>query len=525
MIKKVSLIIICLIMIVGIIACNEEENNKQPSSTNIVSAITPAPAPTYVPVKGGTVTFSVANYNTLNPLITNNEDIKNYMNLVYDSMVNVNFEQMVVPELCESWKMGDKADKWYFTVRSGVKWHDGSDLTSRDIKATIDWIINNGGLYSVNVKDIWSCNILEDGRIELLLKRPDMLLPNKLLFPIIKKNDLRNNNFIVNGTSMYKLVEDSSNKLVFEENTNYWNEVKPYISKIEINKYESEAEKCKSTSDIITLSADNVYRYGIKLDYKTIKYPSRSFSFIAINNRNEHLQSLNVRRAIALCLDKENIINVALSGHGIATDWPVFPGSVYWREGSANQQKNIQQAIKLLQEDGYIKSDGSWIKNGKVLNLKCIVVQSDPELSLAVQTISKQLGEGGIALNVEYVSPEKLQNDTATGIYEMALFRINISSWPSMESTVMSNKPMNIFGFYDPEIDKLFNSFNEEANIAKQADILRRIKLKLNDSLPYIGLYLRKDALVISNKIIGPELTGISSWDPFESFSKWYVVN
>lgn len=527
MFKKVSLIIICIIMIMGVVACEEDVVNNEPSFTNIINAVTPSPDQknTTTPTKGGTVSLSVAAYNTLNPLITNNEDIKNYMNLVFDSMVNVNFEQTVEPELCESWQMGETAAKWYFTIRAGVKWHDGADFTNRDIKATIDWIISNGGLYSANVSGISSCNILDDGRIELLLKATDMLLPNKLLFPILKENHLASGNFNAIGTSMYKLESDAADKIVLVENTNYWNSVKPYISKVEINKYGTESEKYKSTSDIMMLSAENVYKYSVKPGYKSIKFPSRMFGFLAINNKSEQLQSANVRKAIALCLDKDSIINIALSGHGIATDWPIFPGSVYWREGSTDQSRNLERAGELLKADGYTKAEGAWYKDGKILSINCMMASSNNEISLALQTISTQLSECGIPLTIVYVTTDKLQNATTNGQYDMAILSINISSWPNLESTVMTYQPMNIFGFSNLEIDKLFNSFNEEKDLSKQAEILKKIKLDLNDSVPFIGLYLRKDALVISKKIEGPELTGISSWDPFESFAKWYVAN
>jgi len=514
------------VLILGVVACDEEVTNNEPSFTDIINDVTSTPDQKNVttPTKGGTVSLSVAVYNTLNPLITNNEDIKNYMNLVFDSMVKVNFEQTVVPELCESWQMGETAAKWYFTIRAGVKWHDGTDFTNNDIKATIDWVMKNGGLYLVNVSGISSCNILEDGRIELLLKAPDMLLPNKLLFPILKENLLTSGSFNAIGTGLYKIESDAADKIVLVENTNYWSVDKPYISKVEINKYTTESDKYKSTSDIIMLSAENVYKYSVKPEYKSIKFPSRSFGFLAINNRSEQLQSANVRKAIAFCLDKENIINMALSGHGIATDWPIFPGSVYWREGSTDQTRNLAKARELLLADGYTQSEGTWSKNGKILSINCIMAPSDNEIALALQTVQTQLGECGIPLTIESLTADKLRNSTTSGQYDMAILRINISSWPNLETTVMTNQTMNIFGFSNAEIDQFFNSFNEEPVLTKQSEILKKIKLRLNESVPFIGLYLRKDALVISNKIEGPEITGISSWDPFESFAKWYVV-
>ena len=77
---------------------------------------------------------------TLHPLTVMNRDLISVLDLVYESLVELNDDQEPVPSLAESWEVQGGGKTWIFHIRDGVYFHDGRKLTAYDVKATMDVI-------------------------------------------------------------------------------------------------------------------------------------------------------------------------------------------------------------------------------------------------------------------------------------------------------------------------------------------------------------------------------------------------
>ncbi|MDR0288434.1 MAG: ABC transporter substrate-binding protein [Clostridiales bacterium] len=472
--------------------------------------------PESTPVEGGTLKCAVAVYNTLNPLSTNSEDIKYYMSLVFEPMLNLDIEQKLVPCLCESWECSEDGLKWTFHMRSGINWQDGQPLSCGDFKSTVDWIKNNGGIYKTNVQNIVSCNVLSDSEFEINLKVRDGFLPNKMIFPI-----LRNGQELTTGTGMYSLESDSESSIVLSKNLNWWGTEKPHIDRIEISKMSNEDEKCAASSDLTFLFDNYVQKYSFKDGCKLYTNQGRIFTMMAVNNAN--IPDANLRIALCYIIDKVNVLNSSVSGRGLSTDWPVYPGTVYWRDGSVYYLKNTKLAEDHMNAAGYTKNADGWYKDGVGPLIFTLTCPNTVELAACADSIKKQFENFGIGLNVAVESSlQSADSKYRSGQYTLGLMQLNLSTWPDIQDIVTSGGSLNFFKYSDQTVDSLLADI-DSLDTASQCDRMSQVQTKLNEDEPFIGLYIRGDAISVSSSLVGPGNTGVTVWNPFWAFSRWYI--
>lgn len=227
----------------------------------------------------------------------------------------------------------DNGATWTIKLREDVKWHNGNIFGAVDCIYTINYIKQNGGLYEANIANIESCTLQDEHTFSIKLIKPDLYFLSKLTFPIIPSfiTDVRSAPM---GTSMFKYKATEGNKVILESNDSYWGE-KPYIETIEILQYDNERLKYEAENDILILNGEYVSRYLNKNGYVSKRYIGRGFSCLVPNlSNNSVLKDVNIRKAILYSIDKNNIINSAVSGYGSVASWPIIPGSKYYQDGN-----------------------------------------------------------------------------------------------------------------------------------------------------------------------------------------------
>lgn len=190
--------------------------------------------------------LGIAELDTLNPILTNNRNVKEISKLIFDSLVTVknNYEL----EFVLATSIAKENDFTYIIyLRKGVKWQDGTNFSAQDVKFTIDTIKNNECSYSFNLAAIDGLEIIDDNTIKITLSEKVEFFEYYLTMPILSIN-YYNNEDVVNteknniplGTGMFKFSSFENGLLKLVSNDNYWNlEKKPLLEQIDINIYDS----------------------------------------------------------------------------------------------------------------------------------------------------------------------------------------------------------------------------------------------------------------------------------------------
>jgi len=157
---------------------------------------------------------------------------------VFDRLILQDAKQNLQPGLAVSWNNVDDLT-WEFKLRSGVKWHDGSDFTADDVAFTLERapnVPNSPSSFARSIKQITSVEIVDALTIRMKTAKPFPLMPTYMsTFGIISKKTGTgattadyNSGKAMNGTGPYTFVEFiPGDRIVYKRNENYWGDKPP----------------------------------------------------------------------------------------------------------------------------------------------------------------------------------------------------------------------------------------------------------------------------------------------------------
>jgi peptide/nickel transport system substrate-binding protein len=225
-----------------------------------------------------------------------------------------------------------------------------------------------------------------------------------------------------------------------------------------------------------------------------------SFEHLTFNLAHPILKDLVVRRAIALAIDRQQLLERTVGQ--FSGDARVL-GNRIWLTGQPAYEDHsggygrgdIAAASRLLQQAGWVKgADGVWAKGGRELRLRFSTIAQDPlrvQLGLLLQD---QLRKAGIALEIHNARFGELFEDRLPhGNFDLVAF-----AWIGTPYAISANRDIyttngnaNYGGFTDPTVDVLFERATGELDPAKSAALANRIDRRLWQGLPSIPLFQR----------------------------------
>jgi microcin C transport system substrate-binding protein len=219
-------------------------------------------------------------------------------------------------------------------------------------------------------------------------------------------------------------------------------------------------------------------------------YPS-DLSYLAFNTRRAPWDDIRVRKAFALLLNRELIIQKIFYNLYLPTN-SFYPGTPYENPNNPKNLYDPQEATKLLAEAGWKDRDaqGRLTKNGQPLQVELLYSNQQSELYLT--PYQDDLRKAGVTLNLRLVSPE-----TGFKMMMQRQFEMVSGAWgvgdifpdPKPEydsSTADLQNTNNISGFKDKKIDKICEEYDTEPDPKKRAALLHELDGLLTSQYQYI---------------------------------------
>ncbi len=410
-------------------------------------------------------TFPCSNEpESLDPIYMRDLENGNLIKLCYSGLMNFNNVGMVKPAIIESHFTFDNGKSILFNIRKDIYFHDGSSLKAKDIKLSIERLLNpkNNSNYSIILNYIQGLNdfrlgeasnisgleIIDDLRIRIKLNNPHNFLFEELATVqthIVKLDD--DGNLIPNiGTGPFKFKEwKKGEELIFEANETYFLGRPP----VDILKVKFIQDKKVQIEEFKDGKLDHVF---ISIDDKPIlekfgnvlKKAQHSICFLGFNAEKESLvNDLRVKEAIELSLDREWI----LSGYNYTPYRQIIPPSLLTR-ARLDDITTIDRprARKLLEEAGY----------NETIKFILDIPEARKELG---ERIKDELGKTGIILELNPLPWSDYLRRLSNGDSEMFLINF-INDTPSLDGlfhTLFHSDSIgnadNDFRFSHPEID------------------------------------------------------------------------
>ena len=359
---------------------------------------------------GGTNTagFTVqygSNPETLDPALNSAIDASNTIITIFEPLLLINENNEVVGGQAESWEASEDGLTWTFTMRDGLKWSDGTDLTAKDFEYSFKRMANPDtaapyaetclgmidGFDAAQAGDSDALNVKasDDGKtLTIVLSYPcsyfDKMAAFAAMSPVQQATVEANGDswctsadtFVSNGPYM---ITDwtPSERIVLSKNPNY------------VGGWDSS----KIVSDTITLllledssasfAAYNSGEAVLIKDVPTDEIPSLTKAedggdfyvdtilgtyYVSLNLQRDAFQDAKVRKALSLAIDRDYVANTIMQGTYTTADSIVGPGIVdesgYFHDNgnapyiSADYEANLAEAKKLLEEAGYPNGEG-----------------------------------------------------------------------------------------------------------------------------------------------------------------------
>jgi peptide/nickel transport system substrate-binding protein len=427
-----------------------------------------------------------------------------FNNLVlFDQSVAQNRMETILPELATKWSWNADLTELTFQLRPGVSWHDGKPFTAADVKCTWELILGTGAdKLRTNPRKSWYRNLdaisTKDDTVTFHLKRPQPAFIALLasgyspVYPChVPAQNMRQHPI---GTGPFKFVSYRPNEAIkLERNSRYWKEGRPYLDGIEWTIIQNRSTALLS---FIAGNFDMTFPFGVTVPLmKDIQkeapqalcelLPANQSTNLIVNRDSPPFDNPEIRRAMALALDRKSFVDILAEGHGdIGAAMQPPPEGVWGMPAEMLRTlpgydpdigKNREEARKIMAKAGYGPD--------KRLTVKVSVRNTPPFRDPAVILID-QLREVYIDAELETVEsatwfPKVYRKDYKIGL-NLTGAGVDDPDAQFYENYACGSD-RNYTGYCNPEIDKLFDQQSMERDQEKRRRLVWDIDKKLQE--------------------------------------------
>jgi len=386
-----------------------------------------------------------------------------------------------VPALAESWEPSADAATWTFTIRKGVQFHNGKELTIDDVVATLkrhtDAKSESGALGVLkSIKEIKA----DGGKLMLTLNEGNADMPLLLsdYHLIIQPNGGVDDPSASIGTGPYKLASfEPGVRATFEKNPNDWRSDRGYVDSIEIIGMND------ATARIAALSSGQVH-YINRVDPKTVDLLKRAPTVEILNTSGRghyvfimHCDTApfdnnDLRLALKYAMDRETMVQRILGGYGkVGNDFPINETYALFPEGIEQRTYDPDKAAFHYKKSGHTGS--------VLLRTSEVAFPGAVDAAVLYQESCKKAG-----INIEV--KREPGDGYWTNVWNAKPFCT--SYWggrptqDQMYSTAyLSTADWNDTRFKRPDFDKLLYEARSELDEAKRKDMYREMAMMVRD--------------------------------------------
>ena len=528
--KKLLTLILCLAMVLTVFAgCSSTPATEEGASASGDAAQGEAADSEYK----DTLVFAMnTDVQSLDPQIQNDTTSEQVVKMLYNTLLKFQDDGTVVGDLAESWSVSEDKLTWTFNLKQGVKFHNGKELTSADVKATFDRALNAeaGGLRTteiikmftaVEAPDPYTVTITTDGpygpmeslmcNMSLGIMDADYIEQYGL--------DLGTSAEGENGTGPFKVVSwERDQEIVVERFDDYFGTpaklqtvvytIIPEAASrvIALETGEVDVIDKPTDEDLARLEADTE-------NFTVLRKPTISQRLFRFGCNDPIISNTKVRQAIVYAIDRQAIIDALFTGSAYPSTAPLAPVTFGYSDLGEIEQ-DLELAKSLLAEAGY--PDG--------FDTKIVTTERYQNGIELAEIISQQLAEIGINAEIEVWEWSALSaswNGITADEFDQPIFIMGAG--PSMRDAdgglrglyTTSETGLNDrnYGFYsNAEVDALIEQGMQETDQQKRVEIYKEaMEILYREDPVAFWLFDMYGLAITSSKVEGVTLSPIST--------------
>ncbi len=486
-------------------------------------------------------------FSTLDPIgsVTVDANSERLRTLMYNSLIKKDDKFDYVGDLASEFTSSEDGLSYTFKLRDGVKFQNGNDLTSADVKYTMDKVFESEGgkgaaffelVDGKKIPIITGIETPDPKTVVIKIARADLknqLLPNLVPIAIIPKGAAvgKGSKADLNpppGTGPYKFTSfDAAQNIIdleaFEE---YWEgaaNIKNIRVKILADSAALQAELLAGQVDMApaatNLDPDTLRSLDQSPNLKVEKFEGSNIQYLWFNTQAKPVDKKEVRQAIAHAVNREKIIKDVLDDQATLAS-SILPAGSWAYDPGTDYKFDPEKAKQLLDAAGLRDTNGDGVREMEKVIFK---VSSGSKSTLQYATvIQAQLKDVGVPVEIESLESQTMRDQIQQGQFVMTTGRwVGGNQDPIFlkdlfASSEIPNKERasrNRGRYSNPEVDKLLEQAVKELDREKAKVLYQEAQRKISEDLPLFPLWYAANMVVAANRVGNIQINASGDWD------------
>lgn len=462
--------------------------------------------------------------STINPLAAADAPSSSVHGYIFESLLGRDLDTYDwKPALAKEWSVSKDKKTFEFTLREGVKFHDGVEFTSEDVKFSYD-VIFSDDFKAIQLRpyyeSIESVEIL--GKYKVRFKVKDDYFQNfdvcagLSIWPkhfYSNKENKKQFGKVLVGTGPYSLGKyDRGQKITLVQNPNWWGRADPvekeayqikkvnlrFVSEenvtlellkrgdIDFQSFRPEAYVKKTNGPVWEKKIEKV-----KTENKTPK----GYNFIGFNLKDPVLKDREVRKALSMLFNRPLMLNKFEYNMSEYATGPVYVQSDYASPKVKPVEFNPDEALKVLRAAGWRDTDRDGILDkvidGKKRKLSVTIMEPLMDVMKYHTIFKEDASKVGVDINIkniEWNSFIKLLNEKKFQAVRLAWVGGSVDWDPKQiwHSSSIEGASSNFISYSNPEVDRLIDQARKLYTAEERIPLLRKVHELISADYPYI---------------------------------------
>ena len=458
------------------------------------------------PVKGGEITVGIAQDldDSLDPHQTVAAGTREVLFNIFEGLVKPNSDGEMIPAVAEKYTLSEDGTTYTFTLRDGVKFHNGQTVTAEDV------------VYSIN-----RCAAVPEGQEKPLVAafsavRSVEALDEKTVTVTIAQRDLEFISYMTAaiipagyadqatapvGTGPFRFVSRTPQEnFIMERFEDYWG-TPAWLDKVTYKICENaDALVMNLNGSSIDLCAHLTSAQAAQLNsnFKVLEGTMNLVQAIYLNNQAKPFDNQLVRQALCYAIDRQGIMDMVADGHGTAVGSSIYPAftKYFLPELVDKYPHSVEKAKELLAQAGY--------PNGFDMTIS-VPNNYQPHMDTA-EVVAEQLREAGIRVTIQPVEWSTWLDTIYNGRqFQSTVVGVDAANMTAraMLERFTSDYAKNFINYSNPAYDALFQQAINATDEATQTDLYKQMETMLADTAANVYIQDLSDLVAMRQDLGG----------------------
>ncbi len=483
---------------------------------------------------------------TLNPIAITASEGHQIAGLVFLKLLEEQDDFMSFgPQLAESWSTSDDGLAVTFLLRADARWSDGTPVTAQDVRFT--WQVHTdttvawpSASIKAKIRDVEVrgartvvFHYTERYLYQVMDANDGVILPRHLLGSV-PRAELKNAPFgrEPTGNGPYRLAGWESGQYIALEANPAYHGAAPAVTRV-IFKFVPDAVtlvgqlKAREIDLLESVQPGDVASIRERRpDVVIHTVPSRRMSFIVWNATRAPFDDREVRRALTMGIDREELIRTVWGGYAQECTSPIVPLLWAYDPDITALPFDPARARAVLEERGYRDGNGDGVLERDGVPLEVELVVNDAQNRVDVVTIVQaQLKRIGVKVNLRVMEFGAYQDRVLAADFDGAFVEWKVQTRVDLTSMFhsRSKRPQGFnFGAYaNPEVDRLIEAARAVPDMAGAKHLWDEVQRLVYEDQPYTFIAVPQEVTAVSNRFCNVKPSAISF---FVNLHAWRIA-